>query len=76
MKLLPRRETQYQRCLPPSEFWMALKQVRNYLFEDELRDYYEGPFECRQGHVFESLAILDCWLDKAIEEGWLGEGDQ
>ena len=52
-------------------FWRAVLEVRNYLFEDEYHDCRARPHSERAGHIFEAVQVLDCWLDVAIEEGWL-----
>lgn len=52
----------------PREFWEALVTVHNYLFMSALR---EAPRGVRHERIAEAFRAMDCWLDIAIEEGWL-----
>ena len=56
-------------------FWCAVLEARNYLVLKETENYCALPFDQRPGHVFESVTVLDIWLDTAIEEGWLGDSE-
>jgi hypothetical protein len=39
-----------------------LQTVLDYFWEDELRNYQESDPEHRSGHIFESLVVIDRWL--------------
>ena len=58
---------------PDPAFWQALLAVHNQYFEDELRHYRNLPPEERCGHISEAFRTLDCWLDVAIDNGWLDD---
>lgn len=50
------------RFLLPDEFWWAVEQVRDQLFEETRKDYLadvsKGPFI----HIHESIVVLDRYL--------------
>lgn len=56
---------------PPPEFWRAIQDIHNCLFEPALWHY------CLSGrpknHLFPSFQTMDVWLDQAIERGWMEE---
>ncbi len=55
----------------PREFWEALLTVHNYLFMRVLDDDHfvqRGP---RSERIAKAFQTMDCWLEIAIEEGWL-----
>jgi hypothetical protein len=48
---------------PNEAFRDAVAEVVNYSWPSEERDYWEQLPEDREGHVFESLRVLQAWLD-------------
>lgn len=56
---------------PPPYFWRELQKVHACLFERLMLEciFAGSP----KDHVFRSFQVLDVWLDKAIDEGWLDE---
>ena len=59
--------------MPDPSFWAALIAIHSYYFEDELLDYQSSPKELRRRHIFKALRTIDCWIDVAIQSGWLSE---
>jgi hypothetical protein len=55
----------------PKQFWEALLTIHNHFFDNVMCVYYDARHEERIKPVLESFRTLDCWLDVAIEEGWL-----
>ncbi len=55
----------------PREFWEALLKIHNHFFDRVLCVYHDAPDGKPIKPVLESFQTLDCWLDIAIEEGWL-----
>lgn len=55
----------------PREFWEALLTVHNYLFMRVLHDDRIASRGVRSERIACAFQTMDCWLDIAIEEGWL-----
>jgi hypothetical protein len=55
--------------LPPM-FWEAIQRALDYSYEVELGHYLETPADERDGHIFEALWVLKCWLELAHGEGF------
>lgn len=55
----------------PREFWEALLTIHNQFFINVLCVYYDERRGKQILPVLQSFRTVDCWLDIAIEEGWL-----
>jgi len=56
------------------QLWRALLEIYRYYLRSVLAEYRGLPEADRPPpHVREAVAILDCWLDVATEEGWIDE---
>lgn len=67
----------HQPPLPTPEVWRALLLIYNHFqFSQELA----RPRNLRGGQgdipsqILAAIRLLDCWLDKALQEGWM-EGE-
>lgn len=60
--------------LPTREVWLALLLIFNHF---QLQQELYGPRNSRgaQGNIpnqiLAAIRLLDCWLDVAIQEGWM-----
>ncbi len=52
-------------------FWQALLAVHREYFVSALIEY--GQAGRPHWHIYHQLCTLECWLDIAIEEGWISE---
>ncbi len=69
-------EDVYKKAHPriPKEFWEALLTIHNNLFAPTLSAYWNElgtPRRRELQPVMDAFNTLSCWLDIAIEEGWL-----
>lgn len=55
----------------PKEFWEAMLNIHNHFYDHVRCNYYEAQYGKQVKPVLDSFRVLDCWLDIAIEEGWL-----
>ena len=54
--------------------WQALCAIHNLCFHNVVRHYHMSG--CPDDHIIEAFRILDCWLDIAVEEGWMTVNDK
>jgi len=54
-----------------ASFWQAMLAVHREYFENALIDY--GQSGRPSQHIYHQLCTLDCWLDIAIEQGWIDD---
>ena len=59
----------------PSYFWRALLVFRNDAFKKLLDDFLVTDVELifQEGSFRNSVDIVDCYLEKAIAEGWMDD---
>ena len=55
---------------PPAKFWQALLTVHNDVIGSDLLPSCQ-LVKLRGKSFFDSLRLIGCWLDEAIDRGWL-----
>lgn len=54
---------------PSPEVVDALTTVLEYLYHDERAHYFGSSPKERDGHIFESLLVILCWLGNSPKHG-------
>jgi hypothetical protein len=74
MDINNKQPTAGQPTLPTRQLWRALLLIFNHYFLEELGTFRFRPKGERvPARVVDAIRLLDCFLDKAIQEGWLEE---
>ena len=58
-------------CPADDVFWDALRDIHYRYFEEVLEDYVQTGRSPK--HIYNSFSTIDCWLDLAIENGWMDD---
>lgn len=56
---------------PDSVFWQSLIAINQRYFDEVLLDYVQTGRS--ESHIYNKFSTVSCWLDVAIEEGWIDE---
>jgi len=67
-RIRPRRQ-------PPAEFWQALLTVHNDVIGSDLFSSCQ-LWKSRGKAFLDSLRLIDCWIDEAVDRGWLDEDER
>ena len=61
---------------PPPPFWKALLTLRNHTFIKLQDEFYELlGLDVEEGTFRHSVYVVDCYLDRVREKGWIEDGE-
>ena len=69
------QQKQLKRPYPPRVFWRALLDFRNHAFIKLQDDYFvQGVKQSfQEGSFRNSVDVIDCYIQVAIDEGWMDD---
>lgn len=69
------QQAKLNRPYPPGEFWRALLALRNHAFIKLSDDYFvqDAAKWFQEGTFPNSIDVVDCYIDIALNEGWMDD---